>query len=105
MVERKERVGASQIWAKVADFGLANSRRSSTSSPSRMLPTRWTAPEVLSGQERPSSQSDVWSFGILMFEVFSFGRVLPFEEVATVDLVEHILGGGANALPLLLPAE
>lgn len=64
--------------AKVADFGL--SREVSSSNDyyrklgSAVLPVRWMAPESLSTGKFDAA-SDVWSFGVLVFEVFSFGKV------------------------------
>ena len=34
---------------------------------------RWTAPEVI-GFRKFSSSSDVWSYGILLWEIMSFGE-------------------------------
>lgn len=37
------------------------------------IPVRWTAPEAFQ-HRKFSSASDVWSFGILMWEVMSYGE-------------------------------
>jgi serine/threonine protein kinase len=58
--------------ALIADFGItivaknSNSIRSPTGQPHHN--PRWSAPEVLNG-ENPSTESDVFSFGMTMFEV------------------------------------
>lgn len=33
---------------------------------------KWTAPEAL-GYKKYSSASDIWSFGVVLFEIWSFG--------------------------------
>jgi len=38
------------------------------------FPIKWTAPEA-AYQRRFSIKSDVWSFGILLYEMITFGRV------------------------------
>lgn len=48
-------------------------------SPSNATNSRWLAPETLA-TGLYSSKSDVWSYGIVMFEIFSDGAV-PYENV------------------------
>lgn len=55
--------------AKVADFGLSNSRET-VGSP------LWMAPEVLLG-ETPTTAADVFSFAVVMYEIFA--RRQPYE--------------------------
>lgn len=46
-------------------------------------PVRWRAPECLT-KNRYSTASDVWAFGVLMYEVLTFGRI-PYEHVLNDD--------------------
>ena len=48
------------------------------------FPLRWSSPEVLLYQEY-SSKSDVWSYGILLWEIFSLGQ-MPFNDSTTNDM-------------------
>lgn len=43
------------------------------------IPLRWMAPETLTRQPAFSTKSDVWSFGVLMYEVFNYG-IKPWAE-------------------------
>uniref|UniRef100_A0A673BSV5 Fibroblast growth factor receptor 4 n=1 Tax=Sphaeramia orbicularis TaxID=375764 RepID=A0A673BSV5_9TELE len=60
---------------KIADFGLARGGR---------LPVKWMAPEALFDRVY-THQSDVWSFGVLMWEIFTLGGSpypgIPVEEL------------------------
>ncbi|XP_063104088.1 protein-tyrosine kinase 6 isoform X2 [Cavia porcellus] len=66
-------VGENNI-CKVGDFGLARLIKEDIYlSHNHKIPYKWTAPEALS-QGHYSIKSDVWSFGILLHEIFSRGQ-------------------------------
>ncbi|CAF88761.1 unnamed protein product, partial [Tetraodon nigroviridis] len=67
------------LVCKVADFGLARIIKDSvyTASRNTKIPVRWTAPEAAIHQ-RFSVKSDVWSFGVLLYEMMSRGK-MPYE--------------------------
>ena len=53
------------------------------------LPVRWKAPECLR-QHSYSTPSDVWAFGVLMYEVFTLG-CYPYRRIREDDEVaEHV---------------
>jgi len=63
---------------KLSDFGLAKQIEEENyyEKKEKMLPIRWCAPEVLL-KRKFSTKSDVWAFGITVFEIYSEGEV-PF---------------------------
>eukprot|EP00730_Choanoeca_flexa_P002283 TRINITY_DN10988_c0_g1_i1.p1 TRINITY_DN10988_c0_g1~~TRINITY_DN10988_c0_g1_i1.p1 ORF type:complete len:742 (+),score=209.63 TRINITY_DN10988_c0_g1_i1:271-2496(+) len=66
-----------------------------------IVPVRWSSPEVLS-RDTYSVASDVWAFGIAMFEIFSYGRmVYPGKTNAEVE--ELILDSMRPDQPLDCP--
>lgn len=78
---------------KVADFGLTRYVLDDqyTSSGAK-FPIKWAPPEVLH-YTRFSSKSDVWAFGILMWEVFSGGKT-PYPTMSNVEVVSQVTRGG-----------
>jgi serine/threonine protein kinase len=70
---------------KVTDFGLSRAVGESDygSTKSDVGPVRWMAPEALSKRVF-SKKSDVWSFGVLMWEVATNGE-LPYSDYAAIS--------------------
>ncbi|XP_063698678.1 tyrosine-protein kinase Btk-like [Culicoides brevitarsis] len=90
---------------KVADFGLArfvldNEYRSSRGS---LFPIRWSPPEVIRSAVF-SSKSDVWSFGVLMFEIFTCGKV-PYEGYNNSQVMANVQRGKILEKPMACSKE
>ncbi|XP_044169651.1 tyrosine kinase receptor Cad96Ca-like [Acropora millepora] len=63
---------------KVADFGLYyhNFKYGHGNAKKGCVPVKWTAPEILFGDAASlSSKSDVWSYGIVLYEIFTMGGI------------------------------
>ena len=51
-----------------------------------------------------SNKSDMWSFGILLWEIYSFGRV-PYPRIPLGDVVKHVEKGYQMEAPEGCPAQ
>ena len=77
--------------AKIGDFGMArkvDGTRFLISEAPEQLPWRQCAPEVLSLPSKFSEFSDVWSFGILLWEAYSWGEQV-FKEKTLAEMIEY----------------
>uniref|UniRef100_A0A671UUL6 Tyrosine-protein kinase n=1 Tax=Sparus aurata TaxID=8175 RepID=A0A671UUL6_SPAAU len=81
------------LVVKVSDFGMARYVLDDqyTSSSGAKFPVKWSPPEVFNFCKY-SSKSDVWSFGVLMWEVFTEGR-MPFEQNQNHEVVTLVTKG------------
>ncbi|XP_068163927.1 tyrosine-protein kinase Tec [Antennarius striatus] len=91
------------LVVKVSDFGMTRYVLDDqyTSSSGSRFPVKWSPPEVFNFS-RYSSKSDVWSFGVLMWEVFSEGR-MPFEQNQNHEVVALVNNGHRLYRPKLTP--
>ncbi|TUJ24211.1 Tyrosine-protein kinase Tec [Bagarius yarrelli] len=85
-------VNESQV-VKVSDFGMTRYVLDDEylSSSGAKFPVKWSPPEVFNFC-RYSSKSDVWSFGVLMWEVFTEGK-MPFENHLNHEVVTMVTQG------------
>ncbi|RCN50708.1 SH2 domain protein [Ancylostoma caninum] len=96
-------INASDV-CKISDFGLSMLGRLHKEKHMVKVPIRWLAPETLR-QGTYSNKSDVWSCGVLMFEVFTNGEI-PYKEVQALrDVRKKVMGGLRLKPPLDMPAE
>lgn len=58
----------------------------------KIVPVKWTAPETIDSAGSYTLSSDVWSFGILMWEIFSSG-LLPYPGLNNNETTEQVLDG------------
>ncbi|XP_068700593.1 ephrin type-A receptor 5-like isoform X3 [Montipora foliosa] len=91
---------------KVSDFGLSreladDNPESEYETQGGKIPVRWTAPEAL--QHRTfSSASDVWSYGILLWEIMSFAD-RPYWEWNNYDVINRVKTGYRLPPPMSCP--
>ncbi|XP_047656480.1 ephrin type-B receptor 3 isoform X2 [Tachysurus fulvidraco] len=84
----------SNLVCKVSDFGLSrfldenSSDPTYTSSLGGKIPIRWTAPEAIAFRKFTTA-SDVWSYGIVMWEVMSFGE-RPYWDMSNQDVMNAV---------------
>uniref|UniRef100_A0AAQ5ZD06 receptor protein-tyrosine kinase n=1 Tax=Amphiprion ocellaris TaxID=80972 RepID=A0AAQ5ZD06_AMPOC len=84
----------SNLVCKVSDFGLSRYLEEDTSDPTYTsslggkIPVRWTAPEAIA-YRKFTSASDVWSYGIVTWEVMSYGE-RPYWDMSNQDVINAI---------------
>ncbi|KAG9266945.1 megakaryocyte-associated tyrosine-protein kinase [Astyanax mexicanus] len=87
--------------AKVSDFGLA--KVDSQAFDNTKLPVKWTAPEGLKNK-KISTRSDVWSYGVLLWEIFSYG-MQPYPKMSLQEVKEQVEQGYRMEAPEACPPE
>ncbi|XP_062827812.1 ephrin type-A receptor 1 [Anolis carolinensis] len=91
---------------KVSDFGLSrileNDVEGTYETKGGKIPIRWTAPEAIAHRIFTSA-SDVWSFGIVMWEVFSYGDK-PYGDMSNQEVMKSIEDGYRLPPPVDCPS-
>lgn len=95
------------FFCQIADFGLAKRigfGLDLEENENERLPLAWLAPEVIK-RRTWSEKSDVWAFGVTMWEIFSNGKE-PFHECPSeIQIMEHITQGRILSKPQNCPEE
>nr|XP_034371994.1 focal adhesion kinase 1 isoform X14 [Arvicanthis niloticus]XP_034371995.1 focal adhesion kinase 1 isoform X14 [Arvicanthis niloticus] len=90
---------SSNDCVKLGDFGLSRYMEDSTyyKASKGKLPIKWMAPESINFR-RFTSASDVWMFGVCMWEILMHG-VKPFQGVKNNDVIGRIENGERLPMP------
>lgn len=81
---------------KISDFGLSRNGVYVTTK-SKKVPLRWLSIEAIR-RSLYSSKSDVWAFGVVLWEIGTLGR-FPYQGMDNHALLSFLLGGGRLKKP------
>ncbi|OON19988.1 SH3 domain protein, partial [Opisthorchis viverrini] len=108
LAARNVLVGEQHV-VKIADFGLARmihrrgKNREYVAHAGARFPIKWTAPEA-ANYSRFTSKSDVWSFGILLTEMVTYGRS-PYPGMHNAEVLRQVEAGYRMSKPVGCPSE
>uniref|UniRef100_A0A8C5BPC3 Tyrosine-protein kinase n=1 Tax=Gadus morhua TaxID=8049 RepID=A0A8C5BPC3_GADMO len=95
-----------QHVVKISDFGMSREEEDGVYSATgglRQVPVKWTAPEALN-YGRYTTESDVWSFGVVLWETFSRGMT-PYTSMSNQQTRDELERGYRMPAPPACPPE
>uniref|UniRef100_A0A8C8FLL2 Tyrosine-protein kinase n=1 Tax=Oncorhynchus tshawytscha TaxID=74940 RepID=A0A8C8FLL2_ONCTS len=95
-----------QSRVKISDFGMSREQQDGVYSSAgglKQIPVKWTAPEALN-YGRYTTESDVWSFGVLLWEIFSRG-VTPYTSMTNQQTRDEVEKGYRMLAPNSCPPD
>ncbi|NWS52624.1 ROS1 kinase, partial [Chunga burmeisteri] len=105
LVSEKEYESSSRV-VKIGDFGLARDIYKNDYYRKRgegLLPVRWMAPESLIDGVF-TNHSDVWAFGVLVWETLTLGQQ-PYPGFSNTEVLHHVRSGGRLESPNNCPDD
>lgn len=107
LAARNVLVGENNI-CKVADFGLARVFMAENEGVyeaqiGTKFPVKWTAPEAIN-LNKFSIKSDVWSFGILLYEIVTFAK-MPYAGLTNYQVIQELAKGYRMPSPAGCPPQ
>lgn len=98
----------SQQQVKISDFGLSRALGVDDdyyqSNRGGRWPIKWYAPECIN-YGNFSHAGDVWSFGVTLWEMYTFGEIPPYGEIEQPDLIKLLEDGKRLPQPEHCPAN
>ncbi|XP_038077772.1 BDNF/NT-3 growth factors receptor-like isoform X1 [Patiria miniata] len=95
-----------KLVVKIADFGMSRDVYSTDYyrvGSHTMLPVRWMPPESIIYRTY-SIESDVWSYGVVLWEIFEYGKQ-PWYGLSNHEVIEYIHNGILLDCPKACPKE
>uniref|UniRef100_A0AAZ3PXN5 receptor protein-tyrosine kinase n=1 Tax=Oncorhynchus tshawytscha TaxID=74940 RepID=A0AAZ3PXN5_ONCTS len=94
------------LLVKIGDFGMSRDIYSTDYyrvGGHTMLPIRWMPPESIM-YRKFTTESDVWSFGVILWEIFTYGKQ-PWFQLANNEVIECLVQGQVLDRPRVCPKE
>ncbi|KAM8972304.1 NT-3 growth factor receptor isoform 2-T2 [Pelodytes ibericus] len=94
------------LLVKIGDFGMSRDVYSTDYyrvGGHTMLPIRWMPPESIM-YRKFTTESDVWSFGVILWEIFTYGKQ-PWFQLSNTEVIECITQGRVLERPRVAPKE
>ncbi|XP_051498561.1 muscle, skeletal receptor tyrosine-protein kinase isoform X3 [Apus apus] len=98
-------VGENMV-VKIADFGLSRNMYSADyykANENDAIPIRWMPPESIF-YNRYTTESDVWAYGVVLWEIFSYG-MQPYYGMAHEEVIYYVRDGNVLSCPDDCPLE
>ncbi|XP_040860487.1 muscle, skeletal receptor tyrosine-protein kinase isoform X2 [Ochotona curzoniae] len=98
-------VGENMV-VKIADFGLSRNIYSADyykANENDAIPIRWMPPESIF-YNRYTTESDVWAYGVVLWEIFSYG-LQPYYGMAHEEVIYYVRDGNILSCPENCPLE
>uniref|UniRef100_A0A8C5QSI3 Tyrosine-protein kinase receptor n=1 Tax=Leptobrachium leishanense TaxID=445787 RepID=A0A8C5QSI3_9ANUR len=94
------------LVVKIGDFGMSRDIYSTDYyrvGGRTMLPIRWMPPESIL-YRKFTTESDIWSFGVVLWEIFTYGKQ-PWYQLSNTEAIECITQGRELERPRTCPTE
>ncbi|XP_053906757.1 high affinity nerve growth factor receptor isoform X2 [Cuculus canorus] len=94
------------LVVKIGDFGMSRDIYSTDYyrvGGRTMLPIRWMPPESIL-YRKFTTESDIWSFGVVLWEIFTYGKQ-PWYQLSNTEAIECITQGRELEQPRTCPSE
>ncbi|XP_023664282.1 muscle, skeletal receptor tyrosine-protein kinase [Paramormyrops kingsleyae] len=95
-----------ELVVKIADFGLSRNIYSADyykANENDAIPIRWMPPESIF-YNRYTTESDVWAYGVVLWEIFSHG-MQPYYGMAHEEVIYYVRDGNVLGCPDGCPLE
>ncbi|CAD5211222.1 unnamed protein product [Bursaphelenchus okinawaensis] len=93
---------AEDLTVKISDFGLSIAEAQVKEKKLSKVPTKWLAPETL-GQGVFSTKTDVYTYGVMMWEVYTYCKADPYSKITNLEARQAIQAGKTLEIPTITP--
>lgn len=88
--------------AKISDFGLSKIHTTSIQTiTERSQAPKWQAPECFARHAQYTDKSDIYSYGVILWEIFTGQR--PYAQIADEKFIGYLLSGQRETIPAHVP--